>query len=396
MRQLNSSALMRFALRAHAFTAATAMEETGLTRATVIGLCSDLVDAGWLEKVADSREAGLTRMGRPAHRYRLREDAGTIAALDAGEHSFTAIVADLRGSVLARHSLTLDSAVAGRQSRVDTARDMLSRTLEKAGRAPGDLVLTVVGIPAPVDGDGRSPSGGSGFWPLMNAGFDAGLSGRVVVENDANLAALAEQAQQTTPSDNTATLLTGERFGTGLIVDGRLLHGSRGGAGETRFLDTIFDDGYASDGIGALARRWARAAVTESDQPSVLRDIDTEHIEATDVFYAAAAGDALAHGIISDLGSRLARVSVVLSSLLDVERIVVAGAIARALDPVVERARHVLTTEFPPPVPELAISALGGDVVVRGGIELALQRIREQPSDFLPRRPASAPHPHAG
>ncbi len=59
---------------------------------------------------------------------------------------------------------------------------------------------------------------------------------------------------------NVATLLSGERLGAGLIVDGRLLRGARGGAGELRALDLIGDAG-SSYGFGALARQWAQEMV---------------------------------------------------------------------------------------------------------------------------------------
>ena len=76
LRRMNSAALLRFALDAEEFTAGEAIAASGLTRATVLGVCADLVAAGWLEEVADSRAAGLSQRGRPARRYRLREDGG--------------------------------------------------------------------------------------------------------------------------------------------------------------------------------------------------------------------------------------------------------------------------------------------------------------------------------
>jgi predicted NBD/HSP70 family sugar kinase len=225
----------------------------------------------------------------------------------------------------------------------------------------------------------------------MNAGFAEGLDGAVVVENDANLAALAEQAASADgPLINAATLLMGERLGAGLIVDGRLLRGARGGAGEMRFLDVIFADSLltsaeATAGAGALARTWAREAMRASDAPSSLRRVPEEHIQAEDVFHAAGEGDELAAGIIARLGSRLVRISLVLCSVLDVERIIVAGAIASAIEPVLVHARAELASDFYPPVPELAASTLGSEVVVKGAIESALARIRRNPLDFQPR-----------
>jgi predicted NBD/HSP70 family sugar kinase len=387
LRRINSGAVLRFALATGEFTAAEAMEASGLTRATVLGVCADLVEAGWIEELEDSRAAGLSRRGRPARRYRLREDAGVVVGVDAGERRFDAIAADLRGRVLASARRRVDPAEVDREDRIVLVRELVAEVLDQ-GAPP---LLTVVGIPAPVDAEGRSPDDEGAFWGVMNPGFQDHLEGTVIVENDANLAALAEHAHSANP--HMAALLTGERFGTGLIVDGHLLRGHRGGAGEMRFLSLVAGDdpdAGAVDGLGALARRWALGELSRSDAPSSLRALDPEELDAEQVFAAADAGDALAQGIIRRLGERLAHVAVALESLLDVERIVVAGGVAPAIGPVLGHARSVLEAEFFPPFPELVASTLGRDVIVRGAIELALSRIREEPLDFLPAGAARA------
>ncbi|WP_152354064.1 ROK family protein [Brachybacterium subflavum] len=385
LRRINSGELLRFALASGEFTAAEAMSASGLTRATVLGVCGDLVAAGWLEEIADSRAAGLSSRGRPARRYRLREDAGVVVGVDAGERSFAAIAADLRGAVLGTARRRVDPSEVDRDGRVALVRGLVAEVLEQAGRGEDALLLTVVGIPAPVDADGRSPDDEGAFWGVMNAGFQDHLAGGVLIENDANLAALAEHAHS--PGPHMAALLAGERFGTGLIVDGRLLRGSRGGAGEMRFLTLIAGDdpdAGAVDGLGALARRWAVGELDRSDAPSTLRARDPDDLDAEQVMAAAADGDALASGIVRRLGDRLAHVAVVLESLLDVERVVVAGGVAPSAGPMLGHARSVLEADFFPPFPELVASTLGRDVIVRGAIELALSRIREEPLDFLP------------
>lgn len=387
LRRINSEALLRFALQEDVFTAGEAMEETGLTRATVLGVCDGLVRAGWLEEVDDERPAGGANKGRPARRYRLREAAGVVVGLDAGEGGFTTVVADLRGRELGKNRRTVDSHALGREGRGANARELIDQVLDDVGRDFDDVLLTVIGVPAPVDANGDSPGEGE-FWQLMNSGFASHLPGMVMVENDANLAAIAEQAQD--PSANVATLLTGERFGAGLIVDGRLLRGPRGGAGEMRFLASFPDDASVpdegpTDGIGALARKWARWRLASYKGETTLREIPEAEISAEDVFQAARAGDAFAADIIARLGARLARIAVVLSSLLDIERIVIAGGISRAIGPVLQHARSLLPANSGLPLPDLVASTLGADAVVQGAIESALARIKREPAAFLPR-----------
>jgi len=401
LRRQNRRAMLRHALDAEHFTAAEAMAATGLTRATVLGLCDELTASGWLEEIDDSRAAGLSRRGRPARRHRLRERAGILVGVDAGRSGFTAVAADLRGTLLASAHRDLAGQQVDRALRVRTVQELVAEVLAPMS-LEGPPLLTVVGIPAPVDELGVSPVDVSDFWHLMNADFPDHLAGRVRVENDANLTALAEHARHR--SDNMAALLVGERIGAGLIVDGRLLHGARGGAGEMRFLDAVLQDDAGAEGVGALARRWALEALAHGEESPALSALDPARLSAVDVFAAADDGDRLAGEILDRLGERLARIAATLVSLLGIERVVVAGAVAESMAPVLASARETLPEIARAPFPEVVASTLGRDVVVHGAIQLALDRLRRDPLELLEPSPgrreagtdaatAASPHP---
>src|SRR5690606_26187893 len=188
-----------------------------------------------------------------------------------------------------------------------------------------------------------------------------------------------------------ATLLSGERFGAGLIVDGTLLRGHGGGAGEMRLLDLVEGVGSA-DGLGHVARELVRRAADAGELPagSPLRGQDPAALDAADVFAAAQAGDAVATSIVEQLADRLARVCAVIASLLDVERIVVGGALSPALGPVVEAATERLPSYIHPPVPTVVASELGSDGVHVGAVRRALALVRANPFDFELVREAAA------
>src|SRR5699024_10485752 len=170
-------------------------------------------------------------------------------------------------------------------------------------------------------------------------------------------------------SPHLAALLMGERFGAGLVVDSRLLRGAEGGAGEMRFLDVVMGDDRGTDGVAALARRWTLEALAAGETSSVLGDVPASSLTAG--------------AVLARIGERVARIAAILSSLLGVELVVVAGAIAEASEPVLAHARAALPRIATPPHPRLEASALGADVVVHGAIELALARLREDPLDLL-------------
>ncbi|WP_193103482.1 ROK family protein [Brachybacterium sp. FME24] len=380
LRRLNIEALLRHAFTSGTFTAAEAMEATSLTRATVLGLCDELTVAGWIEEAEDSRAAGLSRRGRPARRHRLRAGAGLVIGVDAGRSGYRAMAADLRGAALATARRELDPATVDRELRISTVQELV-REVREASASTAPLLVTVIGIPAPVDSHGASPIEVGTFWRLMNSGFPAHLDGPVVVENDANLSALAEHAQH--PEVNMATLLVGERIGAGLMVDGHLLHGALGGAGEMRFLEAALQDDIGAEGVASLARRWTLEGLATGRSSPALAAIPADALSAVDVFAAGQAGDELARDVLDRIGERIARIAAILVSLLGVERIVMAGAVASSLEPVLQRTREVLPDIAYAPFPELVASGLGRDVVVRGAIEHAVSRLREDPLALL-------------
>ncbi|MCW4459215.1 ROK family protein [Microbacterium sp. MPKO10] len=392
---LNASAILRFAWDSPAFTASDAMSATHLTRSTVIALCDLLVAEGWLRELENARAAGEYSKGRPARRYVLRADAGVVVGLDAGQHHLTAIVSDLSGRELARvqSSANPDSDIA--RERLAAADGSVNGALQKAGVTSDRVLCIVVGVPAPTDADGHSPEGQNSFWRIMNPGYAEHFSKRgwpTVVENDANLAAIAEGCRgRAAGASSFVTLLSGERFGAGYVVDGRLVRGAQGGAGEMRLLSLV--EGVGSpDGIGALARDWLHKAIAQNVVPpsSALAGLPEHEQDARTVFRAADAGDSFALSIIDRIAERLARICAVLAGLLDVERIVVAGAVATSIGPLLERTARRLTELTHPPAPELTASTLSDNVVSIGAVAHALEYARDHALTMTVAPPTSA------
>src|SRR5699024_5018843 len=152
---------------------------------------------GAFRALPDSRRTDTYQQGCPARWYAFDPDAAWLVGIDAGQHRIAVSVADLTGTVLHTGHVTIPDDVADQIDRRQTVLDLLTDTLADT---PGDgskpILAVVAGIPAPVSVVGDSPPDG-GFWPRMNAGIGAALTapGRVVrVENDANLAAVAERS----------------------------------------------------------------------------------------------------------------------------------------------------------------------------------------------------------
>ncbi|WP_295818179.1 ROK family protein [uncultured Microbacterium sp.] len=385
--------VLDFAWDAGTFTATEAMRAASLTRSTAIEAIDTLIAAGVLQELPNARDAGEYRAGRPARRFRLRDDAGVVAALDAGDTHLTAAVSDLSGEVLLRRQIALSPAQSVDERR-DTIVTHLRATLTEAGVTRDDVLSLCVGVAAPVTLQGQSPPHPEGFWERTNPGLIDALGDEadvVEVKNDAQLAAAAEgTGGEAVGCRDYVALLAGERLGAGVVVDGHLLHGAHGGVGEMFAFDFIRDVDSAF-GLGPTLERLAREAIakaeTETTERSGLAAMDPAQVHGRDVLELAAGGDPLAIEITDAIGRVLARIVGVLGNMFDPERVIVCGAIADGIQPVLDAAQRTLAAQIHLPAPTLLRSHLGGDVVIRGALARARDSAR---ATALPRRVARA------
>lgn len=378
-RRGNARRILAVAWPGMPLTAADLMAATGLTRATVLAVCRDLVAAGWLRELADARAAGDYAKGRPARRYAFRADHRFAVGVDAGAHSMTAAVSDLAGTELARLRRTADPGASGAERRM-ALESLVLDLLSDADIAPDAVAALVVGVPAPVDAAGMSPNDElDNFWIRMNPEFINVFADRdwdVVVDNDANLASLAEAASGTDAGSRAyATLLSGERFGAGVVIDGQLMRGPRGAVGELRVLDLVVGVDSA-DGLAHQARAELRRAAEEGRLVGMLAGTPSGEPAPKHVFAAAEEGDPLALEIVEVLARRLAPVAMLLSGMLDLERIIVAGAIAPAIAPVLRRTRELMGRDSTLSWAELVASENGEGVVLDGALHAAIGLVR--------------------
>jgi predicted NBD/HSP70 family sugar kinase len=381
VREANARVVLAHMWDADAVTGSDLIEASGLSRATVHDVCEELIARGWVREVENQREHGDYRKGRPARRYAFASRAGVVVGVDAGEHRVSATVTDLRGHVCGRAA----RGTGGGRRPSGARQESVSRTVLDAlatvpAPAPGVLAVAV-GVPAPVAGTSRTPFGGNEYWDRMNPALAEHLAGRhgwtVLVDNDANLAALAEGWRGHGRGVRShVTLLAGERLGAGIVDDGRLLRGAHGGAGEMRYLGLVEGVGSAA-GIAALVREGARAALAEpGGGGSALGDLDPAAVDAEAVFAAARDGDPLATAVVGRVGQRMARVVATLASIVDTEQVVIAGGVADSCAAIVDIVTRELPLYFDDARPRVLASGLGGEVVALGAVKAALDHVR--------------------
>lgn len=399
----STAAVLEFAWDAGIFRADDAIAAQGLTRSTTLTALDTLIDITLVRELPPGDANGGRRMGRPARRFELNADAGVIIGVDAGERRLTAIAADLRGHVLAEEHLALRGYTdadatpfpdADPTERREAVFAGIDAALDLAGKARSDVIAVGVGIPAPVRADGGSPRHPEGFWDYMNAGLLGMLAEQfpaVRLENDASLAAMAESSLgQAQGCANFVAMLVGRRLGAGVFLGGSLARGANGAVGELDPLKAVPEIGGAW-GLALLAEQWAHRALAEGRIPA-------EHpwaqaaegsLTAERIVTDARLGDPVAAPLLDHLGLSLGRISMVAAGFYDPECIVVCGAMAEALDEVVEIAQRHLDEREGLPAPRIVASTLGGDVVSRGALTAARQAARAVALPLLSSREVS-------
>jgi glucokinase len=183
--------------------------------------------------------------------------------------------------------------------------------------------------------------------------LEARLGCRVVLDNDANCAAVAEWSFGAARGAGTALMITlGTGIGGAVLVGGRVLHGANGMAGEFGHMQVVPQGRSCECGrsgcweqysSGNALVRDARALMAE--QPSVLEDMsggNPERITGPMVTAAAEEEDLVARRAFASVGDWLGVGVANLVAALDPERVVIGGGVSAAGDKLLDPARAAL------------------------------------------------------
>ncbi|KND36288.1 ROK family transcriptional regulator, partial [Streptomyces acidiscabies] len=233
LRRINSAVVLHALRAAERATLTEVTRVTGLSRPTVEGVVEDLIGAGLVvEEAADVTV--VRRQGRPARRFRFRAEAGYLLGLDIGAHRVSAVVADLDGRVLGAQDRGVAEG-ASAEERLERARTVVAELLRRAGVPRSALRAVGVGTPGIVETDGTVRlCAALPEWTGLRLGERLSRSFKcpVLVENDANAAAVAEHWKgAAVDSDDVVLVLAGLSPGAGSLIGGRLHRGYGGGAG---------------------------------------------------------------------------------------------------------------------------------------------------------------------
>ncbi|MBP2704735.1 ROK family transcriptional regulator [Microbispora sp. RL4-1S] len=260
-RAINDRVALDLLLERGPLTAPQLREITGLSRPTVSDLIERLQAEG-LIRVAG--ETGGDRRGPNARLYGLVAERAHVGGVDIRRDVVNVTVADIAGEPVGSATRPVDPR--------DLPGLVAATLAEAAGARP--LHTVVVGAPGLVDpgtGDLSEVNDMPGWRPDLRTALERVVGVPVIIENEVNLAAVAEhQGGVAAGRDDFVLLWLDDGVGAAVMLGGRLRRGVSGGAGELGYLSlsgTLACDLLAEEALhgldtGALAGRVAECAFT--------------------------------------------------------------------------------------------------------------------------------------
>ncbi len=266
--------------------------------------------------------------------------------------------------------------------------DCVVQTAASAGISPDRIESVGVGIPGIANSRGEVIKCTNMGWyhvPFRNV-FQEMLHVPVHIDNDANVAALAESVAGVSAGTSSSVFITiGTGIGSGIIIDGKIWKGFHGIGGELGHVILCLDGEPCTCGNhGCLERycsataliRMAREAAASHPDSMILSAAGgkAENIEARTLIDCARNHDPVAVEVFNRYISCLAQAIASIVNLLDPEIIVIGGGVSKAgsflLDPVTrEFSKYVIFNDQP--MPEIKLAVLGPEAGIIGAAMLS-------------------------
>ena len=269
-----------------------------------------------------------------------------VIGLDLGGTNSVFGIVDSRGDIKATTSIKTQGYGDNAEAYVDACVEALQLIIDQVG---GIEKIKAMGIGAP---NGNYYNGTIEFAPNLEWGhngvvplakmFSDRLGIPVALTNDANAAAIGEMTYGVARGMKNFIVLTlGTGVGSGIVINGQLVYGSDSFAGELGHV--IVKENGRLCGCGRKGcleaycsatgvARSAREFLANSDEPSLLRDIDPEKITSYDVSVAAGKGDKIANEIYQYTGKILGEACANFATFCSPEAFIFFGGLVKAGD----------------------------------------------------------------
>ena len=312
-----------------------------------------------------------------------------VCAVDLGGTNLRAANVDSEGRIHARFKLPTPKS-DNAQDVVEAIASAVIRCDEQASTSGARVHSVSVVVPGSVQAETgvivNAPNLPAVVGFKLSEALKAKLQRPVLIENDANAAALGEIWQGAARGCRTIVCLTlGTGVGSGIVLNGELWRGTDGTAGEIGHTSVEPFGGVQCKcgNFGCLEVYASATAIVrmtrerlENNLHSILRSIPSDNLTAHDVYKAAMADDELAQDIFRSVGTHLGVAIANVANTLNPEMIVIGGGVSAAFDLFAGIARsEMMKRAFPVPARrcQIAKAECGDDAGLLGAAKLGFR-----------------------
>ncbi|MFE5256868.1 ROK family protein [Streptomyces coelicoflavus] len=370
LRGAHEAAVLGELRRSGALSRNELMRRVGLSRTTLFAIVSDLLGReAVVEQSARARQRGR---GRPPTEITLNPCGAELIGIEAQRGRTHIVIANSAHDIVGRHSAPVEAGATA-EERADAIIAAVGDLLRERRLALAPLQGIGLGLPGFVqDPASADPRSMTPFAAHVAAALEQYFHVPVVVDNNARLAALAEVTWGAARGHfNAVYLRWSDGVGGGLVVDGRLVRGAHGTAGEI---------GHTScDASGPPCHCGGRGCLeAEIRLPALLARCAERGVtvrDADELLVLAESGEPTARNVLREAATLAGRVLAAVAAHSDPECIVIDGEPAALEEPVLTTVREQVRTLSLPTAPRditVRRAALGKDAAARGAVALLL------------------------
>jgi glucokinase len=387
LRHTNALRILKLLRESGSCSKADLVRASGLSAPTITNVVGDLLAADLIKPLGEGESNG----GRPPDMIAFKAERGCVLAVQITADSLSFLLADLNGTELDAEKIPLANRKTTPDAICAYIGEEVRRLLRKHKKKRSQLLALVAGVPAITnvdDGIVLSISTLENWRSVpLRAKLNEIVDCLVIIENDTNLGALGERYCGAAQGEETFILIhIGPNVGAGIVLGGKIHHGSQWSAGEIAYLrlpntsrrrPTLHEFGELETVLtsSGILESWQEASKKSGqDAPE-----NPGKMDALGVLNLAQAGDARAEKIVQHRAGIVSDIIVNLSLILNPGLILLEGEVGSHPTLISGVQKQLQESEFA--VTRIGAGKLGNTSVLWGAIAVALEVI---PSVLLP------------
>lgn len=400
MRDMNISLILNTLHNESPLSRAGLANRTGLNKGTISVMVKDLLSVGLIQEIGT--DATSSDVGRPAIFLETNPDAGSIIGVEIGVDFVSIVTVNFAIEIISRRYESTLKYIS-QQAIMDRVLFLLQETYEQAQKSGRPVFGVGIGVPGLVDmASGQllfAPNLGWEDVPIK-ALVESVISAPVFVANEANLAALGESYFGAGQDSNfLLSISSGVGLGGGIVLNGRLVEGVAGFAGEVGHI-TVQQDATAlpcnCGNFGCWETVAGRQALFDrvetainNGQPSWIAEVtggDMTRLSVPLIVEAARRNDQVALDALQETGEWLGIGIASLINVINPERVIFGGTLISAYEfllPTMIQTVNERTWPWMREGVEIVTAEHGEDASVMGSVAIVYRDVLNNPRKWL-------------